>query len=150
MVGSGLFAMVVASAIPLLGVLACLILIGSAVGSVVFHCLMLHKLWSLIPVQVAETTPAKAVGFIFIPFFSLYWIFVAFYGLAKALNAETRRNSIANATVNENMSLTACILYCGSFVPILGILCGIAACIIWYITLAEMRDAGIALLHRRG
>ena len=67
---------------------------------------ILHKLWSLIPADKARTTPGKAVGFLFIPLFSLYWTFVAFYCLARALNAETGRKSVSEAVS---------FIYCCSF-----------------------------------
>jgi len=62
---------------------------------------ILHGLWSLIPTHKARTTPGKAVGFLFIPLFNFYWVFIAIYGLAKALNAETDQKS-----VNEKTSFT--------------------------------------------
>jgi hypothetical protein len=100
-------------------------------------------------VNVAKTTPGKAVGFSFIPLFNLYWSFVAFHGLAQALNAETRRHSIPNKEVNEGMSLTYCILMCCSIIPYLGILASIAGLVIWIITLKQMKDAGIALIQNQ-
>lgn len=47
----------------------------------------LHHAWKCLrPGQLARTTPGKAVGFLFIPFFNLYWIFQAVYGLAVDWN----------------------------------------------------------------
>jgi hypothetical protein len=123
--------------------------IGGVIAAVVFYCFIIHKLWTLIPVSVAKTTPGKAVGFSFIPFFNFYWAFVAFHGLAKALNVETRRHSISNKEVNEGMSLTYCILMCCGIVPYLGILTSIAGLVIWIITLKQMKDAGIALIQNQ-
>jgi len=123
--------------------------LGGVIAAVVFYCFIIHKLWSLIPVSVAKTTPGKAVGFMFIPFFNLYWSFVAFHGLAQALNTETKRHSIPNKEVNEGMSLTYCILMCCSIIPYLNILTSIAGIVIWIITLKQMKDAGIALLQKQ-
>jgi hypothetical protein len=123
--------------------------VGGIIAGFVFYCFIIHKLWSLIPVNVAKTTPGKAVGFSFIPLFNLYWSFVAFHGLAQALNAETRRHSIPNKEVNEGMSLTYCILMCCSIIPYLGILASIAGLVIWIITLKQMKDAGIALIQNQ-
>ena len=78
----------------------------SGLLAVVFGLRILHKLWSLIPNHKARTTPGKAVGFLFIPFFNLYWTFVAIYGLAKALNTETGRRSVSEV---------ASFIYCCSF-----------------------------------
>lgn len=40
----------------------------------VFFCIWIYKLWKQVPVTEAETTPGKAVGFIFIPIYDLYWL----------------------------------------------------------------------------
>ena len=58
-----------------------------AIPMAVFGFILLYKYWKLVPYAEAETTPGKAVGFCFIPFFSLYWIFVAKYKLAKHYSA---------------------------------------------------------------
>ena len=44
---------------------------------------LLYKAWKVIPAAHARTTPGRAVGFLFIPCFNLYWIFQAFYGWAQ-------------------------------------------------------------------
>ena len=77
------------------------------VGAGVFGCLVLHKLWSLIPAPEARTTPGKAVGFLFIPWYYLRWNFVAIHGLAKALNAEIGQNSY-ETKVSTFLSLSFC------------------------------------------
>jgi hypothetical protein len=43
----------------------------------------LYRAWKCLqPGGLARTTPGKAIGFLFIPFFNLYWIF-------QAINATT-------------------------------------------------------------
>ena len=132
------------------GIPLSIVIIGipGVIAAVVFYCFIMHKLWSIIPANVAKTTPGKAVGLSFVPFFNFYWNFVAFHGLAQALNAETKRNSILNKEVNEGMSLTYCILICCSIIPYLGILTSIAALVIWILTIKQMKDAGIALIQK--
>lgn len=61
--------------------------LGFIVSMVLFYVLI-YKYWNLIPPNRAVTTPGKAVGFLFIPFFCIYWWWVAFVGLGKALNRE--------------------------------------------------------------
>ena len=56
----------------------------SSIGAVVIYFIMLYKFWKAVPVEKADgVTPAKAVGFLFIPFFGLYWIYVAYYKLSE-------------------------------------------------------------------
>jgi len=70
---------------------------------------LLYRLWSVIPKDIARTTPGKAVGFSFIPIFNFYWWFVAFWGLAKDMNKALRQRGI-QYRVNENIGLLCCIL----------------------------------------
>jgi hypothetical protein len=51
----------------------------------IFHTI-LFKAWDLIQDGHPRTTPGKAVGFLFIPFFNLYWIFQSTSGFAKDYN----------------------------------------------------------------
>ena len=43
----------------------------------------LYRAWNCLRFGAPRTTPGKAIGFLFIPIFSVYWIFVALYGLAQ-------------------------------------------------------------------
>ena len=74
-------------------------------------CCILHKLWSLIPAEEAKTTPGKVVGFLFIPFFNLYWNFIAFYDLAQTLNSLTSRRALENKKVIKGLCLSFCIFF---------------------------------------
>jgi hypothetical protein len=123
--------------------------LGGIIAAVVFQCFILHRLWSLVPRAKAQTTPGRAVGFLFIPFFNFYWNLVAFHGLAEALNAETKRASITDKEVNEGLTLTYCILLCCTMIPYLKILASFAAMVIWIISLKQLKDAGVALIEKQ-
>jgi hypothetical protein len=82
------------------------------VFAVVFECILLHKLWCPIQDGQARTTPGKAVGFMFIPFFNLYWSFQAFWGLSKDMNAYAAQRGVAAPQINEALGLAICILLC--------------------------------------
>lgn len=58
------------------------IIYGAVVAAV-----LIYKIWAAIQGPTARTTPGKAVGFLFIPFFNFYWIFQAFWGWTKDYNA---------------------------------------------------------------
>ena len=132
------------------GFLTSCILVGfvGLIASAVYQFMLIYKLWSLIPRERAETTPGKAIGFMFIPFFNLYWIFVAFHGLAKGLNNELR--SVApNKQVSEGLSLTFCILTLIGLIPYVGII-SIANVVIVIILMKQLATAGAALADSRG
>ena len=136
----------------LVGLLFIIVAIVLSVLTFVFGCLILHKLWSLIPTHKARTTPGQAVGFLFIPLFDLYWVFIAIYGLAKALNAETGRKS-----VSEVASFIYCCSFCvyivaffwervaGSEAP--AWIVSIVQNVLWFVMLRQMKNAGRLILQ---
>src|SRR5687767_6774080 len=57
-----------------------------------FH--LYYRAWKAIQDGHARTTPGKAVGFLLIPLFNLYWMFPALWGFSKDYNAYIERHSI--------------------------------------------------------
>ena len=51
--------------------------------ALIFAALLLFRCWKALPEAHRKTTPGKAVGFLFIPFFNFHWVFVSFPALAK-------------------------------------------------------------------
>ena len=68
------------------------------IGAVIFGlitlftiCVILYRAWFMLQILREErTTPDKAVGFHFVPFFNLYWMFVAWVGWSREYNRLTR------------------------------------------------------------
>jgi len=79
----------------------------------------LYKMWSAINDGITKPTPGAAVGYLFIPFFSIYWIFIAWPGYATAYNAYIQRHGIRAAPLS--MGLILCTILLG-WVPIVGII----------------------------
>jgi len=63
-----------------------LITLPITVPAIVLSCIVHYKCWKVVPKEIARTTPGKAIGFLFIPFFNFYWAFVSYMGLAEDLN----------------------------------------------------------------
>jgi predicted RNA-binding Zn-ribbon protein involved in translation (DUF1610 family) len=135
------------------GVGLCITCIGAVLGipaliaGVVFHFMLLYQLWCTVQDGRAASTPGQAIGFLFIPFFNIYWQFVAIWGLAKELNRYSREHNIAAPEVNEGLALTVCILNCCSIIPYLGILTALAGMIIAIIEAKGMCDAAVAIIR---
>lgn len=55
---------------------------------------LIYKMWAAIQDGCARATPGKALGFLFIPLFNLYWWFQVFWGFAKDFNAYVDRYSL--------------------------------------------------------
>ena len=64
------------------------------IGEFILLCAFTHRLWKRLQDGETEITPGKAVGFIFIPFFGLYWFFQVWAGYATALNNFFERHDI--------------------------------------------------------
>ncbi|MEO0018842.1 MAG: domain 2 [Verrucomicrobiota bacterium] len=89
---------------------------GGILMAVVLQAIYLARLWSCLRYGRPRTTPGKAVGFLLLRFFNLYWIFVAFLGLAQDWNRITREFVDLQwlPRMSEGIFLAFCI---GVFVP---------------------------------
>ena len=68
----------------------------------------LRRLWEVIPKEFARTTPGKAAGFALIPYFTLIWNFIAFWGLYRDMNKATKFYG-HGTTFNATLILMICI-----------------------------------------
>lgn len=74
----------------LLGVMI-LALLQFTLVSVIYTFLMLSKMWGAIQDGQTSVTVGKAIGYLFIPFFNLYWIFKAWGGFPAEYNRYIER-----------------------------------------------------------
>jgi len=54
--------------------------------STIFFYMNLYRAWSCLGAGAPRTTPGKAIGMLFVPFYNIYWMFVAIAGLPKDWN----------------------------------------------------------------
>ena len=90
-------------------VISFLLIMAGIIGSV-SGCVLLYQAWKLIPADIARTTPEKAVGFSFIPFYNFYWLFIAYKGLGEDMNKTLRQRGI-QYQVDEGWGQTYCVLF---------------------------------------
>lgn len=60
----------------------------------IFFWVLLYKAWAAVQDGHARTTPGKALGFMFIPIFNIYWLFIAVGTWGKSYNAFAERQGI--------------------------------------------------------
>ena len=89
-------------------------------GSVVV-CVLVYKLWAAIQDGRPRTTPGKAVGFLFIPFFNLYWGFQAYWGWTQDFNRHVAERNIPAPRMPEGLALTMCIFILATMIPFVGL-----------------------------
>jgi hypothetical protein len=80
-----------------------------AVYALVVLALLVYRMWKAIPTALARTTPGKAVGFLFIPVFNLYWWFPAIWGWAKDWNSYAAKSEGKLRQMPENLPLAIAI-----------------------------------------
>jgi hypothetical protein len=115
--------------------------------SIVAYLRLLYKAWAAIQDGQARTTPGKAVGLCFIPFFNLYWIFQAFYGFAVDFNRYAERHSLS-IRLPEGLFLAYPILLLGSSLPLLNILATLPMFVVLVIVILKFCDAINAVADR--
>ncbi len=106
----------------------------------VLYLVLLYKAWAAIQDGQVRTTPGKAVGFCFIPFFNLYWIFQAFYGFAVDFNRYAARHSLPTR-MPEGQFLAYTVLLLASALPLIGILAILPLYVFLAIVILKMCDA---------
>lgn len=72
----------------------------------VFH----YKVWKAIQDGYASTSPGKAVGFLFIPIYNIYWLFRSLDGFARDFNVYIARHQIDTKDLPERFYFFQCIL----------------------------------------
>lgn len=121
----------------------------SAIASMVLFFIILYRNWQLIQDGYARTTPGRAVGFQFIPFFNLYWIFEAYPGLVRDTNAYIQRHGLPIKMQDAGLATAYCILTLLCLVPYLNFATAIALLVIQIILAKNLRDSAISLIQNR-
>lgn len=62
-----------------------------AVVHTIFNCLLLHRMWSAIQDGQTTVTAPRAIGFLFIPLYNVYWIFRAWASYPAEFNRYVER-----------------------------------------------------------
>lgn len=62
----------------------------------VLYLIQIYRIWDVINDGKTRATPGKALGFLFIPFYNLYWIFNIWGGFPTDYNAYVERYRLSN------------------------------------------------------
>ena len=122
------------------GFASVLALIASALFVIV-----IYRMWAAIQDGHARTDPGRAVGFLFIPFFNIYWAFQALLGFAKDYNSYLDRHGLNLRRLPEGIFVAYIILCLGAFIPFVGWLLVAANMVVGTIMIAKICDAVNAL-----
>ena len=101
----------------------------------VFTCILHYKCWKAVPSGFARLTPGKAVGYLFIPFYNLYWAFPSFGGLGSDCAVVAANKGWRGFSALPGLGLTYAILWCVDLfaqnIPVFGFFAGVAEFVIW-------------------
>ena len=128
-----------------IGISLAFLCFAAEIFGLIMGYILIYRAWEAIQDGHARTTPGKAVGFLFIPFFNLYWVFVAWYGFAQDYNSYIERHAVTASKLNKGLYLTYCILGICSAIPYLGYLALIPIMVIFIIMVNATINAVNAL-----
>ena len=118
----------------------------------VFGCILHYRCWNALPSTARRTTPGRAVGLLFVPFYNFYWVFVSVRGLAEdmakynqSLGLTTFKNYTALATAYSVIIVCEFAL---SWIPWLGGVLGVTDFILWVIIYQGISANASALIDR--
>jgi len=82
--------------------------IGPLMGPVlllaaVVHLVFIYRFWSSIQDGSPRMSPGKAVGFLFIPIFNIYWIFQVYGGFATDFNRYIESKGIQTPRLSQGL-----------------------------------------------
>ncbi len=109
-----------------------------------------YRIWKSIQSFGARTTPGKAVGLLFVPFFNLYWVFVAYWGFARDFNTAAQHHGLPVPRVSQGLALAICILGLLSVIPLFGIFTGFVGWMLFLVFVWQVCTAVNALSQVAG
>ena len=118
----GMPLMIISPKFAPVGVILYLFSLAFLILSVVMGMMLLYKMWAAVQGPSARTTPGKAVGFLFIPFFNLYWIFQAYWGWAVDYNKMVKERQVNAPLMPQGLALTLSIFHIITIIPYIGLL----------------------------
>jgi hypothetical protein len=137
--GIGIASAVGGEGASILSSITSLVMMVLILGYAITAMMWLYKSWEMLPPSCRVTdggvavTPGTAVGYLFIPFYNLYWYFIASVGLTGALNrALISYNSPKRAS--GGLAIAACVM---QLIPYINFL----APILWLIFMFNVESA---------
>jgi hypothetical protein len=117
----------------------------AAIGALASWGLLHWACWKALPEHLRFTTPQRAVGYMFVPFYNFYWGFVSFpkladgvirWQVARGLRAADQLRGLALAMAIANV----CNMTIG-FIPVAGSLVGIGSVVLFAIFYKNLTES---------
>ena len=111
------------------------------VCSVLIELTLFYKMWAAIQDDQASLSPAKAVGFLFIPVFNIYWALLMVTGFVEDYNAFIRRWSVKTS----NLPMSLFLIYAFAFILTATVLTTPMICVFAFVGLISRAFIGYTL-----
>jgi hypothetical protein len=85
--------------------------------ALIVHLVFVYKFWNSIQDGHPRMTPGKAIGFLFIPFFNIYWLFQVYPGFATDYNRYIQEKGIQARPLSQGL-LTAMAIFILVSIPV--------------------------------
>lgn len=121
--------------------------IFAVLGAIVLGYVLLYRFWALIQDGEARTTPGLAIALCFVPFYNIYWVYVAYIGLAKDMNAYCEARTIEGVPVNEQLVLIWYVLVLISWIPTIGIFSSLASIVFYILFMKQFTDLAAHIIE---
>ncbi len=126
----------------LVGVLIFLAIAPFVFTQMILFLTVVYKMWASIQDgSSARMTPVKAIGFLFIPFFNLYWVFQALGGFPGDYNAFVDRYALPVPKLSPALYIVYPIVLVTTVVPVLGFLALLIGPIVFVVLMVKTCDA---------
>jgi predicted Zn finger-like uncharacterized protein len=106
--------------------------------SAAIEMLLFYKMWAAIQDDKASISPAKAVGFLFIPVFNIYWALLMVTGFAEDYNAFIQRRTIKT----KDLPMALFLIYAFAFILVATVLTTPMICIFAFVGLINRAFIG--------
>ena len=107
---------------------------GGVIGFVIFILYLVTLFTTLQAVAPANRRMEPGLVFLMlIPLFNLVWHFFVVIKMRDSLQAEFAARSLASSSFGYGVGLAMCILWVCGIIPLLGLLCLLAAIILWIV-----------------
>jgi len=124
---------------------------GAILWFIAVGCLLMFWYRTLVIVQdgFAWLAPGAAVGYLFIPFFNLYWIFRATVGSVRELNRYAERRGLAAPRPSMFFAVAFATYFLLSVVPIVGAACALVNLVLFPLFLTSLKATAVCFCAGR-
>ena len=126
----------------LVGILIFLATAPFLLAQVILTYLVIYKMWASIrDGNQTRTTPGKAIGFLFIPFFNLYWLFQVWAGFPTDYNQYVEQHRLSVPHLGSGIYTAYPVLIVLSVIPGLNVLTALVGLFVFFVIIAKTSDA---------